>query len=260
MRDVEVRREPLGALLVKTKRTYRALEANGTTYKDNNLVDLISQLDTCGPTDSCDGAPANSTAQTRYGYDEGTVTAFPSTLSTLNTSPPGPRGNRTSAARWSSKRTPAGFVTTTSTYFNTGMVKSVQDPQTHTTNFDYSPTFWGGYLTQSTNALNQTTSSDYDFSTGLPKSTTDPNGVITKFVSYDTALRLTQKKLAVGTPNEAQIDYFYYRYHPGQSEGDGTSCWNYERRDGSRGGWAWQIASYSPFIRSSGHCVYAGAV
>jgi len=206
---VDLNPPTLGALLVKTKRTYRALEANGTTYKDNNLVDLISQLDTCGPTDSCDGAPANSTAQTRYGYDEGTVTAFPSTLSTLNTSPPGPRGNRTSAARWSSKRTPAGFVTTTSTYFNTGMVKSVQDPQTHTTNFDYSPTFWGGYLTQSTNALNQTTSSDYDFSTGLPKSTTDPNGVITKFVSYDTALRLTQKKLAVGTPNEAQIDYFY---------------------------------------------------
>ncbi len=198
-----------GALLVKTKTKYLALEATGTAYKNANMVDLVSQVDVCGPADACDDDPDHVRSRTKFNYDESALTAFTPTPSTLNTSPPGPRGNQTTISRWSSKRTPAAFLTTTNTYFNTGMVKSTQDPLLHTTNFSYSSTFHGAYLTQTSNALTQTTSASYDFSTGLLLSSTDVNNVVTLFPIYDSALRLRRKILADQTPATAQIDYEY---------------------------------------------------
>ena len=81
-------------------------------------------------------------------------------------------------------------LTSTTTFYDTGMPSVAKDPLLNPTTYSYSSTFQDAYVTQVENALSQSTYHNYDYDTGLTTSTTDPNGQVTSD-SYDIDWRLT---------------------------------------------------------------------
>lgn len=191
-----------GSLMRTTTNTYLAL--NNSSYLSANLLDLVSSVQIK------DGG-GTQRAYTTYSYDGSSLISSGITTQ-HNSAPPNgnTRGNLTSVARW--LNTTGAYLTSTNTYFDTGMVNVAKDPKLNPTTYAYSSTYVGAFPTTITNALNQFATSTYDFNTGLLNSTTDPNNQTTSY-QYDQMLRTTeidrpdggQTTLAYPTPTEVDI-------------------------------------------------------
>ncbi|MBI3477118.1 MAG: RHS repeat-associated core domain-containing protein [Acidobacteria bacterium] len=182
-----------GPLLRQTNTSYvwQSPNPHFSNYLSNNMLNLVysSQI--------TDGT--SQKAFTQYGYDEtATIASGMSAAQNLDTAPWTGlyRGNRTSVNRW--RNLPSvQTLTSTTTYYDTGMPSVAKDPLLNPTTYQYSSTFQGAYATQIKNALNQSSYPNYDYNTGLLISTTDPNGQITTN-SYDVVSRLTNVSRPAG--------------------------------------------------------------
>jgi len=149
-------------------------------YVGANMIDFLAST-------TVRDATGAQVAQTTYSYDQGTVQ--PSNITTQHGTHAGPRGNRTTISRW--LNTNNSLVTSTATYFDTGLVFQQFDALGNPSKtLTYDPAFAGAYPTQECNALNQCKSTDYDVNTGLVTKITDENNKSTTF-AYDRLFRLT---------------------------------------------------------------------
>ena len=174
-----------GALLKQTVTTYEF--QNNSNYLTGNLPDLKASV-------VVSNGAGYKCAETDYTYDNSSYLTA-SNITEQHDAPPGPvRGNLSSTAQQlSSTPCQSGAswspVTSYTNMYDTGEVYKSIDPLSHTTTYTYSPTFYGAYLTAVTNALNQSTTYNYDLSTGLLISLTDPNLLETTY-GYDSLFRL----------------------------------------------------------------------
>jgi RHS repeat-associated protein len=169
-----------GALLSQTQTQYEW--QTNSAYVAANLLDTPSLVTVSGP--------SGQFAQTSYTYDESAkvrLTPSPAITTQLGAPPDSVYGHVTTVSQWLSGGTsPSG-----STYWlNTGEVDHVVDPKGNTTSFAYSPTYDGAYLTQTTNAKGRSSTTGYDFNTGLMTSTIDVNSEPT-MIGYDSMNRVT---------------------------------------------------------------------
>src|SRR5579859_2924575 len=212
-----------GPLLRKTDETM--LWQNNSTYLNFGMLDLPFSIVTQ------DGS-GNRVAETDYNYDDYSATSgspVPSGVSSqlLDTNPPNglSRGNVTSISRWLNLPSPT-TITSSSTYYDTGMVATATDPLGNATTFTYDPAFMGAYVTQTQmpttgNGIQHATHAWYDFNTGLKISATDQNNQTTTY-SYDNMSRVTS---VTGPPDpnngnqQAQTAYGYNDtpYTPGSN-------------------------------------------
>ncbi len=170
---------------------------DSATYKSNNFLKLMVSS-------TVKDGSGNQVAQTTYGHDEyGVGQPANSGITTGLVSPPAGgniRGNITTVSHWLNTPTNS-FISSTGTYFDTGMKASSTDPKGHTTTYTYG--FVGAYMTQTNmpdtqmpdsgaSIVHHVISGNYDFNTGLLTSFTDENGQIYTY-TYDSAmLRLTE--------------------------------------------------------------------
>jgi RHS repeat-associated protein len=194
------------------------------SYKTNNLISLFewttvyngaappsSTLPVCSSTST----PA-CIGQSKYAYDERSLT--PAGIGTpTHVAPPAGepiRGNLTTSSHWLD--TASAFISSTSTYFDTGTKATGVDPLNHTTSYTYSGTFLGAYLTQTdmpdtqmpdsgAPVVHHIISGNYDFNTGLLTSFTDENGQPYTYTYDSLMLRLTQ-----GNHPDSGITKFFY--------------------------------------------------
>ncbi len=194
-----------GPLLRSSVSQFLAFE-NGN-YKNNHIVSVLSSLTVY------DGGGAQI-SRTTFGYDEYTLT--PSGITTqLNLTPATGsfRGNLTSVRHW--LNIAGAYLTSTKTYFNTGMVDQATDPGGHTTTFTYSPTFAGAYVTQtqfpntnSPDPAQHIISGNYDFNTGLLTSLTDENGKTSTY-NYDNMWRISTAVFPSQNGLNGQTNFYY---------------------------------------------------
>jgi RHS repeat-associated protein len=189
----------------------RYLWQDNATYKTNNFLSLpewSTVYNGAAPPSStlpvCSGTSTPACiGQSRYTYDEGTLATSGIGTPTHLAPPAGEpvRGNLTTSSHWLD--TASAFVSSTSTYFDTGMKASSVDPLGHTTSYTYSGTFLGAYLTQTnmpdtqmpdTGApiVHHVISGNYDFNTGLLTTFIDENGQPYTYTYDSLMLRLTQ--------------------------------------------------------------------
>jgi RHS repeat-associated protein len=172
---------------------------DNATYTANNFISLVvsSTLK--------DGAGCE-VAKTSQGYDEAYngISLQPSFVSTQFVAAPAPvRGNHTSSSKFLvSACAEQSSITSHTIPYDTGLPYQSFDPLNHFTQYTYSPTFAGAYLTQTnlpdtqmpdTGApvVHHIISGDYDSNTGLLTTFTDENGQPYTY-TYDIMLRLTQ--------------------------------------------------------------------
>jgi RHS repeat-associated protein len=181
---------------------------DNATYKADNFVSL--------PVSSTlkNGA-GTQVAQTTYAYDQGTLVTSGIGAPTHIAPPAGEpyRGNLTTGSHWLD--TTSSLISSTATYFDTGMKATSVDPLLHSTSYTYDPIFLGTYLTQ-TNlpdtqmpdagapVVHHVIAGSYDFSTGVLTYFTDENGQ-TYTYNYDIMLRLAQ-----GNHPDGGITKFFY--------------------------------------------------
>jgi RHS repeat-associated protein len=115
------------------------------------------------------------------------------------------RGNLTRVTEYTDPANHAGAVVMTKKYDVNGNLVAVSNSCCDETRFTYGPeTYYAYPSAQSSGAADPnssvriTTSSTYDFYSGLTLSTTDANGRVTQF-AYDTALRPVTKTLPTGS-------------------------------------------------------------
>lgn len=189
-----------GALLKTTATTYN-FQIN-SSYLDGNLPDLPTSI-------VVSNGAGYKCAETDYTYDNSSYLTA-SNVTTQHGAPLGPvRGNLSSTTRQlSSIPCQVGAtwspVTSYTNMYDTGEVYQSIDPLGHATTYSYSSTFDGAYPTTITNALSQSTTKNYDFSTGLLTSVTDPNQASTSF-SYDSMFRRSE----VAYPDGGSTSYCY---------------------------------------------------
>ena len=147
------------------------------------------------------GNLANATS---YGYDQTTPSA--SSGVPAHTTVSGSRGNLTSVVTQTAAQ---ATVSTTRTYEDTGTLLSSTDSINGKTQFSYDGTFifnTGTTLPTPSSGVSIGTSAAFDTgSTGLPWSSTDPNGAVTKVASYDAMLR----PLEVDNPDGGKTTWIY---------------------------------------------------
>ena len=167
-----------GALLRRTTTAY-TWQSN-SNYLTSNILDLASQVVTYN-------GSGTRVAESDFTFDDPSYLQS-SGVTTQHEAAPGPvRGNLSHVQRW--LNTTGAYLMSTSTMFDTGTVPNDTDPLNHPVNRAYSTSFAGAFPTTVTNALNQSANHNYDFNTGLPTSTTDPNNLTTSF-TYDNMWRL----------------------------------------------------------------------
>jgi RHS repeat-associated protein len=189
-----------GPLIRETAKTFTwqsGTITNSASYLSANLLDLPNS------TVVKDGS-GNRCAETDYTYDDpARLAASGITAQQQHGSAPGSvRGNPSTVARWLSS-TPCQanasgtMITSSSDFFDTGMVSKTTDPVGNFTTFIYSSTFAGAYLTQtnlpdtsSPNLAHHVIGGNYDFNTGLLTRFTDQNLNSTTY-SYDNMFRPT---------------------------------------------------------------------
>src|SRR5713101_382098 len=122
-------------------------------WQSNSNYLNLGMLDLPFSTVVRDGS-GNRVAETDYSYDNYSATSgspIASGVSSqlLDTNPPNglSRGNVTSISHWLNLPSPA-TVTTSSTYYDTGMVATATDPRGNTTTVTYDPAFAGAYATK----------------------------------------------------------------------------------------------------------------
>ena len=142
----------------------------------------------------------NEDKQTTYAYDGSAIVSSGTNIGLV--SPPGLRGNATTASRW--LNTSNSFLNTTYTYYDTGQMQSMTDPcgnvtcsdmagSNHTTTYLYTDAYSSGtppgatnaYLTKITDALGHSTTFTYAYSDGQVTASTDPNSQVTRY-KYNT--------------------------------------------------------------------------
>jgi RHS repeat-associated protein len=159
--------------------------ARQTAYAYNYYVNgagLLTQ------TTVADGA-GNQVSQTTNGYDETTGTGHDPLTTTSglanHNAATGNRGNLTTTSQWIN--TTGGSLSTAAAYDDAGALLTSTDP-TGATTYGYDPT--DTFTTSVTppipsSGVALTSSSTYDFSTGLISNATDPNKTQTAYKSYD---------------------------------------------------------------------------
>jgi RHS repeat-associated protein len=183
---------PHGALLRTTNTSYvwQSPNPNYATYLSNNLLNFSYSV-------QVNDGGGTQRAYTYYGYDEATPQS--SGLGIGQQKNPGQTypGNQTSVHRWLNGSTIGttncaavtnGYLVTTRAYYDTGEVPTVTDPCGNQTNYQYSGTYYGAFVTKVTNALGQFMSYAYDFNTGAVTSITDWNSQVTS-ENYDILTR-----------------------------------------------------------------------
>ena len=197
-RDFATEAALTAACFGETDRVYMA--TSGSAYLTNGLLKLPYSVTTYN------GA-GTQVALTKYAYDGAALGTSGVSTTYHDASPPDGtgRGNchRTSVSRW--LNTSGGYLVSSATFFDTGMIETAMDPKSNTTTYAYSTTYEGAYLTTVTNALTQVTTNTYDFNTGLLVSTTDPNLQPTTY-TYDPE---TWRKTQVSFPDNGQTNICY---------------------------------------------------
>jgi hypothetical protein len=156
---------------------------DNSTYLTNNFVALPVSA-------TIKDGSGTQIAQSTFAYDQVAVASSGVTQSLV--APPAGgnvRGNLTTSSHW--LNTSNTFLNSSAIYYDTGERASSTDPLNHTTNYTYSNTYAGAYVTGTCNALSQCVSGAYDFNTGLLTSFTDLNSNTFTY-TYDNMLRLTQ--------------------------------------------------------------------
>jgi YD repeat-containing protein len=191
-----------GALLRCTTYTYET--SQNATYQTLNMLDLPYQVTTWSG--AC-GTGVQMT-QTTYHYDASALQA--SGAPQLDNSVSNYRGNVTSVAKW--LNFPSGTVTSSTTYYDSGLPHTTQDPNGNLTTYTYGTTYDGAYLTQttlpSTSGVNHIVGAGYDFNTGLVTSYTDQNNQPYGYV-YDALSRLTNASYPDGGSATLSYPNFY---------------------------------------------------
>jgi RHS repeat-associated protein len=186
-----------GPLLRKTDYTYLAF--NNSQYLALNMLDRVASVTVY------DGS-GSKVSQTTYGYDETSPVASGVSTNLLPLPPGTLRGNQTSACRW--LNTTGGTLCTYTTYYDTGMPYQVTDPRGNVTTYNYSSTYAGAYVTQTTmpqtGSVLHVTSGTYDFGTGKLTSFTDQNGKTSNY-QYDALWRMTTASF----PDGGQTTFSY---------------------------------------------------
>ena len=163
----------------QTLTNYQALYSgapNHASYLANHILDIPYSVQVL------DGSGVQK-AYTYFTYDTSTPLASGITTQHDSNPPAGAyRGNQMAVNRW--LNTTGGYLSSTATVYDTGMVSVAKDPLLNPTTFSYSSSFAGGYPTTVTNSLNQNMSYNYDFNIGLRTSVTDLNNQTTSY-TYD---------------------------------------------------------------------------
>ena len=199
-----------GTLLRRTDYTYKAFDGSPTaaSYLGFNMLDLVSSVTTY------DGN-GNQVAQAKYGYDENSLQPSDVSSSFLDPAPSnaGDRGNRTSESHW--LNTTGTMLSSTTKYFDSGTPYQITDLGGHVTTNSYGAGFQsardfvGAYVTQTQNALQQSSFFDYDFNTGLRTAAKDPNGAIASS-DYD----VYGRTLHTNAPNGGNTTWSYTDTQP----------------------------------------------
>jgi RHS repeat-associated protein len=167
--------------------------------KTTNVYNLLEEVTTSTTTDPS----GNNVASSTYGYDETAPTATSGIPQ--HTAVSGTRGNQTSAH----VSTGSGSLTTTTTYYDTGVPIAITTPN-GTTQYGYDST--QTFTTTTTlptpsSGVALATSAIYDQPSGALISATGMNsGQTTQVTQYDRLLRPT----AVSLPNGSQVTAIYY--------------------------------------------------
>ncbi|HXX43309.1 MAG TPA: RHS repeat-associated core domain-containing protein [Candidatus Acidoferrales bacterium] len=199
----------LGALVRETKITYASL--------GNGIVADPASVQVCSG--ACNGS--NTVGEATYTYDGGTPAS--SGITTQHSSVSGSRGNLTTLTQYISS---SATISQNFSYWDTGKVYVAYDAKNNPTTYQYSSTYAGAYLTEMTNALNQSEYFTYDPNTGLVTSLKDANSQTTTY-SYDLMLRPSLANYPDG--GESQFEYaFQYggSYVEAQDKIDSTR-WKY---------------------------------
>jgi|GEM_PF-3038403 len=175
-----------------TKTTYLASNSVGSyTAASTNILSLPSDVQIL------DGS-GNVLSHSTYGYDEGTISNAGNIAGHDNTN--------------YARNVVRGNLTTISQYLNTtntslsshlaydiaGNLRTVSDPLSHVTAFDYTDSYPDGNRNTYahpgviTNALNEKQYSTWDYGSGKPLSSTNTSGLVTKYSYSDPFDRLTQ--------------------------------------------------------------------
>ena len=149
----------------------------------------------------------NLLAATTFGYDEVATTVAPS--STPNHTTGINSYNLTTKSNY--LNTGNSSVSTHYTYYDTGQIKSVTDPNGGTTNYGYDAS--GTYVTSTTLPIaGLSTSAAYDVYTGVPLGITDLNGTSTNYANYD---GLNRPQLVTKTDSSGNlVGKTIYTYSP----------------------------------------------
>jgi RHS repeat-associated protein len=182
---------PSGTSLLRTTNTGYAWQSpnpNYSNYLTNNLIDSVSSVQVLD-------SGGTQRAYTTYGYDESSLQS--SGITEQKVAGESYPGNQTSIHRWLNGSTTgttncagvtSGYLVTTKAYYDTGEVPTVTDPCGYQTNYQYSGTYYGAFVTKVTNALGQSMSYDYDSNTGAVTSIQDANSQTTT-KNYDILTR-----------------------------------------------------------------------
>jgi RHS repeat-associated protein len=181
-----------GALLRRTTYTYKAL--SDTNYLNANLLNLVTQV-------TVKNGSGQIVSQTAYAYDGVALQSSGVTTQHLTTLPnPGYRGNQTVVQNWLNT-TSTWLTTRQTTFYDTGLPYLTKDLKLNQTQYTYSPTYAGAYLTQTqspdTGSVHHIVSGAYDFNTGLLTSFTDQNSQVSNY-NYDVLSRMTSASLPGG--------------------------------------------------------------
>jgi RHS repeat-associated protein len=153
------------------------------TYPSSGIVNLMSS-------DIVYDGSGNVFSETTYGYDGAAPTASSGVPQHIAVS--GQRGNRTTMTQYSAFNS---LTTTTYTYEDTGSVLTATTPGGKTS-YSYDSTFvyqQGVTPPTPSSGVSLPSSAAYDTAnTGMPRSSTDPNGTKTSIASYDDMLRPTE--------------------------------------------------------------------
>jgi YD repeat-containing protein len=155
--------------------------------------------------------------KTQFVYDEYTLTTRSTVPNHTGSTSQTNRGNLTTVKRYKDS---TNFVAEHMRYDSVGNVVQKDDPLNHSTQIAYDDSFCTlngslnctntashstyAYPTIVTNALSQSTTGKYDYSTGLPTVATNPRGYSTK-TKYDLMNRVT----SITEPNGKQTTYSY---------------------------------------------------
>jgi len=211
---------PQGALLKAEELTYLVNDPDidqwiRDGYRSRNLISL--------PTKNTvkDGSGrVVSAVQNKYDESEYPLTTYPAVVNWADPQTPY-RGIVTTARIWLSDDpgspsawggwSAGNWITTHSWYDQCGNVVRKRDGRGSESTFSYSDNFDGvgaqnsyAYLTSASNALGHTTSSKYDYKTGLVVESVDPNGTITRNENSDPFDRPTRLISAYGTNIQSQ--------------------------------------------------------